>query len=278
MKFTVEIGNSTLPFLDVEIQIIDCKFVFSIYRKSTFTGILLNYMATCPLNWKKGLVNGMFHRAYNICSSWHLLDCEFRKIYDILFKNGYSKNFLDGILSRFLNHKFSDICETNSKSNDSKYVFILPFIDIASLNFRRKLKKLFKSIDVDVQIIFRSLKVSSYFSLKSKTDLSLRTNVVYRFTCLADPNLFYIGKTKRFFGLRFSEHTEKDQKSSVHQHIISCNSCRNCDLLRNFDIIDSARNDFELKILEALHISKSQPILNKQLFESGSSFVLNLFN
>ena len=39
----------------------------------------------------------------------------------------------------------------------------------------------------------------------------------------------------------------------------------------------SGKNDFEVTIKEAFHIKFSKPIMNKQLFTQGSSFVLNVF-
>ena len=268
-------GSTKLPFLDIQIEIIDTKFIFTVYRKKTFTGLLLNFHAKCPLKWKIGLVNGMLHRAYSICSSWKLIHLEFEKIFDILRKNNYSREFLENILKSFLCKKFNPFCNPDSKVD--KYIFVVPFIEKASMNFRRKLQKLFKSVNVEVQTVFTSTKVKSYFSLKCKTHRNLKTNVIYRYNCSDDPSVFYIGKTKRFFGLRMSEHLEKDKRSAVHQHVSNCRTCKTSDLLSNFHIIDTANNDYELKILEALHISRSQPLLNKQLFESGSNFILNVF-
>ena len=48
-------------------------------------------------------------------------------------------------------------------------------------------------------------------------------------------------------------------------------------LCNNFSVIDSGKNDFEVTIKEASHIKFSKPIMNKQLFTQGSSFVLNVF-
>ena len=42
-------------------------------------------------------------------------------------------------------------------------------------------------------------------------------------------------------------------------------------------VIDSGKNDFEVTIKQAFHIKFSKPIMNKQLFTQGSSFVLNVF-
>ena len=110
LKFTIEIGSTKLPFLDIQIEIIDTKFIFTVYRKKTFTGLLLNFHAKCPLKWKIGLVNGMLHRAYSICSSWKLIHLEFEKIFDILMKNNYSREFLENILKSFSSKKFNPFC------------------------------------------------------------------------------------------------------------------------------------------------------------------------
>ena len=39
----------------------------------------------------------------------------------------------------------------------------------------------------------------------------------------------------------------------------------------------TGKNDFEVTIKEAFHIKFSKPIMNKQLFTQGSSFVVNVF-
>ena len=54
-------------------------------------------------------------------------------------------------------------------------------------------------------------------------------------------------------------------------------SFTNVNLIYSFRVIDTARNDFKVTIKEALHIKNSKPALNRQLFNSGSSFVLNIF-
>ena len=63
LKFTVEVGDSQLPFLDVLINK-NHEFFTSTYRKKTFTGLLLNFCADCPVYWKRTLVVGMLHRIY----------------------------------------------------------------------------------------------------------------------------------------------------------------------------------------------------------------------
>ena len=48
-------------------------------------------------------------------------------------------------------------------------------------------------------------------------------------------------------------------------------------LIHRFNVIIKCSLDYDCKIHEALLIKKHQPKLNKQLYENGSSFLLQLF-
>ena len=116
LKFTIEREyNQTLSFLDVEINQKDDKFQTSIFRKKTFTGLLLNFSAICPIQWKKGLITCLLHRAYIVCSSWSLFNDEIEKIRKFMSINGYPNCFFDKIVQKFLDKKFK-----NSGLNDSE--------------------------------------------------------------------------------------------------------------------------------------------------------------
>ena len=101
-------------------------------------------------------------------------------------------------------------------------------------------------------------------------------NVVYRFQCLRDVEKVYIGKTKRHLATKVKEHSNSNSSSAVHAHILSCAQCQS-DYSKCFELVDSGRNGIEVTIQEAIHIKFSKPKLNKQLFNSGSSFVLKFF-
>ena len=61
IKFTVEAGNKSLAFLDINID--GQTLSTSVYRKPTHTGVFLNYHALVPMSWKKGLIMCLLHRA-----------------------------------------------------------------------------------------------------------------------------------------------------------------------------------------------------------------------
>ena len=130
---------------------------------------------------------------------------------------------------------------------------------------------------IDVCITFSPTKVKSYLSLKDKTPFMLNSNVVYKYVCQVDPGCTYIGKTQRHLFKRIREHEKSNTGSKVFTHTLNCSQCKS-SFSDRFSIIDSSSHSLSLNILEALHIKHNNPVLNKQLHQSGSSFLLNIFN
>ena len=72
LKFTSEIGPSQLSFLDTCISLPTSdeeSFTSKVFRKSTYTGLMLNFSAMCPQKLKIGLIQCFLHRAYMISRS-----------------------------------------------------------------------------------------------------------------------------------------------------------------------------------------------------------------
>ena len=137
-------------------------------------------------------------------------------------------------------------------------------------------------MDVKINSIYKSFKVSSYFKLKLCTPLALYSNVVYQFKCSYDTNQTYIGMSSRHLGTRVKEHLNfsSKQKSSIKDRIQSCkcNICSKTKIgLDSFKTIRKCRSDYDAKIHEALLIKKHSPSLNRQLYARGASFLLQVF-
>ena len=61
------------------------------------------------------------------------------------------------------------------------------------------------------------------------------------------------------------------------QHLGTCSVCKAVYSVNNFKVVDSAKNDFDCCIKEALHIKFNRPTLNTQLATQGMSYFLNTF-
>ena len=100
IKFTTEFGGKQLPFLDIQLDIQEDNLNTSVYRKPTYTSLLLNFQANCPMQWKTGLIYTLLNRAYTVCNSWYNIHIEINKLRDIFGKNGYPVWFLDKYIKK----------------------------------------------------------------------------------------------------------------------------------------------------------------------------------
>ena len=167
-----------------------------------------------------------------------------------------------------------------------RYILMIPFVGKPSLLFKHKISKIFKdSLKIDVSCVFDACKVGDYFSLKSKTPALLLSNVVYKFNCQGDPASFYIGETNRHIITRVEEHKDcfsEKYPTAIGRHIQDCEAClgalRSGNLsYKNFEIISRCRSKLNCEVKEAVSITKLQPPLNKQLFQSGHAVTLKIF-
>ena len=281
LKFTYEESRgSTLPFLDVEVKLTGEGCETSIYRKPTNTNTLLHFDAVVPLRWKSGLVMCMLNRAHRLSSSVQLFHKEVMKLKHIFELNSYPVQFFNKIYKRFeqkLNQTSQDCTEEDI---DNKYNLKIPFVGKPSIEFGKRVSALIeKQFGVQVNVIFSTARLGSFFPLKCLTPLPVQSCVVYRYKCLGDQDTSYIGMTVRTLSERVREHIRGGRESAVHDHITSCQTCNQNDIsIENFSIIKKCRTEFDTKIHEALLIKKHNPNLNRQLhLNRGASFTLKIF-
>ena len=284
IKFTAEHAAETIPFLDVEIKLNDSGLDTWVWRKPTHTNLLLNFNAFCPLKWKSGLILCFLNRAKLICSNISLFEQEIEKLKTMFKANDYPGRFFDKILQQFLKSDKNQSSNSTQPSQSAyEYPISLPYLGKASQRFVNQFSKTInKQLHQDVKInpIFKSFKINSYFQLKSCTPLALCSNMVYKFTCSCDTNLTYIGMSSRHLSTRVREHLNLNskQKSSIKNHIAACNFCSKTNIgIDSFKIIRKCRSDYDTKIHESLLIKKHSPGLNRQLYASGASFLLQVF-
>ena len=71
IKFTCENEiNGTISFLDIKISRLNNKFTTSVYRKSSFTGLGMNFFSFCTPQFKINSIRTLIFRAFNICSNF----------------------------------------------------------------------------------------------------------------------------------------------------------------------------------------------------------------
>ena len=274
INFTVEKENiGSLSFLDVKICRKNGKFVTSVYRKPTFSGVFTNYESFIPTYQKRGLLHTLLHRSFSICCDFKTFHFEIDHLKNILIKNNYLLNFIDSCIKSFLNKLYTPkvVVPNVPKRN----VFVkLPFLGSTSFQIRKKLQKLFsdKLTSCNLKIVFTSpVRVKSFFTFKDKLPKMLLSGLVYQYKC-GGCNATYHGKTKRHFKVRICEHlgishlTEKKVKidnnklTAIQEHLLCCNYSPSFE---DFSILTRESNDSKLKIMESLLIARDKPILDK---------------
>ena len=94
--------NGKMSFLDVEISQENGKFVTTVYRKSTFSGVYTHFESFLPSTYKFDMLYTLVYRCFTLCSDWS----EFHKVLvtlkEIFQRNGYPKSFIDKCYKKFL--------------------------------------------------------------------------------------------------------------------------------------------------------------------------------
>ena len=268
IKFTMEIEvDKKIPFLDVLITSTkEGWFSTSIYRKSTFTGLFMNFTSFLPDSYKLGLVTTLIDRVYKICHNRMTFNFEIRKVKEYLCKNMFPPHLIDKQVKKYLKKvRLPKDDEKGEKDKNVSY-FKLPYIGGYSKIVQNKINALCSRLckDSNIKLVFTSRKVSSFFSTKDKIPSALRSCVVYKFTC-AFCNESYVGETTRHYDVRVREHLhKKSQPSSVYKHLDENQNCRDACDESCFEIIDTDTSPFRLLVKEAIHNEWLQPKINRQ--------------
>ena len=115
------------------------SFSTSIYRKPTFTGLLLKRNSFVRHSYKVSAINSMIYRASHICSSYSSMHTEFEYIQNLALENGYPLSFVQNQARKTLNRhlegsrtqkeKLTRSRETENTDTKKEQILIhLPFI------------------------------------------------------------------------------------------------------------------------------------------------------
>ena len=269
-----EENNDVLPFLDVKVQRINNQFNTSIYRKSTFSGVYLNYKSYLPKEYKHGLLFTLLFRAFTISSDYETFHQEIEKLKVIWCKNAFPCFIIDKCIRNFLDKLFVEKREIVQPPSKKEKTLVLPYLGNISLQLKRRLRNVFRihCPEIKLNVVFKSaFRLSTRFHYKDIIPRDLNSLIIYRFTCNTC-NSVYIGETKRHFLVRAYEHLgvsiltngnysyNENTATAVGKHCHDLNHACNLD---DFMIIGNAKNKYHLGIKEALIIHKDKPELNK---------------
>ena len=152
-------------FLDVQIKVkVDGCNTWT-WRKTTHSGLLLNFEALCSLKWKSDLILCLLNWAKAICSSKSLFKNDVIKLRQMFLSDVYPNRVFNKFLQQFLTfcNDLSD--RERSKANPVVYSNV-SYIGKESRLFVSRLAKLFHvRFDVKMSAIYKTFQTARYFQL-----------------------------------------------------------------------------------------------------------------
>ena len=98
IKCTSETENeNSISFLDIKITSDNNKFMTSVYRQPTFSGVFTNFRSFIPKSQKYNMLFTLLHQALKLCSNFERFHREIDKLQTIFENNRYPKVLLISI-------------------------------------------------------------------------------------------------------------------------------------------------------------------------------------
>ena len=274
IKFTMENeNNNTLPFLDVNIN--KANKSYSIYRKPTFSGLGISFFSHCPLKFKTNAISTLLFRAYNLTSNYILFHKEINFLKTFFINNGFTESIYYQKVNNFLN----DIYKPKSNIHTApklQFYFNIPYIGDKTTDLLKELKSKLTPFYPQINFIpiaSNTSKLSNLFKFKDQIHKNLRSGIIYEYIC-PNCNVGYLGSSVRALKTRVSEHAGISYRtdrpltnkpySAIFDHNSKCQPSISQITIDNFRIIDFARHETDLRILESIHLHQNEPRLNQE--------------
>ena len=291
LSFTFELQKEgNLPFLDMLLHNDNGKLSSSWYRKTTDTGLTLNFHALAPLRYKKSVITSFVHRIYRACSSWELFDKSLNDAIAILEDNQYPSSFtmpiINSTLCKILSEDKDNVANEKEECEDVTVLDDNACLNVVSekdkfrffVNYRgkatEKLANDFKRLNAPCKIVMTTKKVKTVMpSLKSPVPKMHMSNVVYKLHC-PRCNSSYVGQTSRHLLHRTREHL--GSRGIMRAHLDMC-GIRDINEEDDISILGHSNILCKLMTLEALFINQLKPSLNHKDEYRSRTLTLKLY-
>lgn len=284
LQFTHEIEqDKKINFLDIEvIRGRDGSIITNWYRKSTYSGRILNFFSAHPFQNKTAVIKNLVDRALGLSHvSFH--ERNLNIVRNILFLNHYPQKLIEKHIviriKQIKNKQINNLATNNQrelKEYSSFNTFVLPFFGQISKTIELMLKKF------NIHTIFRiPFKMDSIVNLcKDPLDSFERGGVVYKITCrICGKN--YVGQTGRLLNTRIEEHKSDVRLGRCYKSVLARHTKEFIDVEHEFDwdnvtILHSESNERKREFMEMLFIKKQKNLsinLKTDLDKLNKSYV-----
>ncbi|KAL1448333.1 hypothetical protein WDU94_003599 [Cyamophila willieti] len=250
-NFTLELeyGGSEINFLDLTISIREGKHFFKIYRKPSYTDVIIPASSYHMYNHKMAYFRNMYNRVLEVPLGEEEFKEEMKTIKIIGNNNGYSNYQMRKVFNNTLRNKVEKILYTTRDTKTKKYVG-LPYVK----SLEHPVNKIFQKYGY--KPAFQSTPLTKLFNRKDKIE-DEQCSGVYKLTC--ECGCEYIGMTRRSIKTRTEEHLAAARNSTVGKsnyadHII--NECHDYKKTK-VDLLYKGSKFREVMSYEQIYIHQS---------------------
>ena len=182
--------------------------------------------------------------------------------------NGFNFHLFDKITGSFLNNLYQPKLRIPTVPKEIMYIRI-PYIGHLTKNFQSSLCKSLSKFYPQINFRFipiNNYKINSLFRYKDQLPTTLRSSIVYKYTCPCC-KAEYIGSSLRAFKTRVDEHLGQSSRTGLPLHTPPHSAAR-----EHSEVCTSPLNSSHFQIIESLHIKFNHPKLNHLM----SSVPLNI--
>ena len=127
IKFTHEISQSALPFLDIKVLLSNGHLSTSVFYKPTDSHSYLDYRSSHPLSTRKSIPFSQFLRLRRLCSSEDDFEIQSTRMIDFFVSRHYSRDVVMVGLQRARNISRQTALSQTLKTEESRPKFILSY-------------------------------------------------------------------------------------------------------------------------------------------------------
>ena len=269
IQFKEEIGGKEICFLDLNLRITENnKIEFDIFRKSSYTDVIIPNDSFHPIGYKMAAINSMCYRAIKCLKNEKTLKKEVNRIKNIVENNKYTRSVVDKVLKRI--KKKSKEKRTDEEENSKKYGGAITYVGWET----EKVRRCFKKFNIDIAVK-RSKTVFDFIKNNITEDIPIiKKSGIYRIKC-DECGMFYIGESGRAIECRLKDHRrgegDRNTTSLYARHFIE-KGHKFVNPIENFEVLGIENKITERRIREELEILKQKKIDENKLINIKTSF------
>lgn len=236
IKFTMEINDNKLPFLDVLVIKEDTKISTDVYYKPTDTHQYLHFGSCHPHHTKTAIPYNLARRICTIVSDQTTRDIRLRELKSYLQKQGYPEKLIENGIEKAKNYDRQQLLTTSTREKDD---IIIPFVHTHNPRNRNinpiitQLNNLLKD-DQSTKEIFKDIKfISSKRQPKNLKRILCPSNLKenYKVTKCQDSRCgtchhITEGSEYNFKGRRFKVNANMSCDTKNVLYVITCPGCQ----------------------------------------------------